>query len=144
MKLHHSVASPFVRKVRVVAIETGLDGRLELVTPTMTPIKPDADLIEDNPLGKVPCLVTSDGAALYDSRVICEYLDSRHDGAKMFRPRARRAGGRCGARPRAMAQDGCSPAMRRSCARSSGAGRSGSKARKEVPPRPRQPRWRGR
>ena len=86
MKLHHSVASPFVRKVRVVAIETGLDGRLELVTPTMTPIKPDADLVQDNPLGKVPCLVTDDGVALYDSPVICEYLDSLHDGPKMFPP----------------------------------------------------------
>ena len=90
MKLHHSVASPFVRKVRVVALETGLDGRLELVTPTMTPVKPDADLIQDNPLGKVPCLVTDDGAALYDSRVICEYLDSLHDRRKMF-PAAGRA-----------------------------------------------------
>jgi glutathione S-transferase len=86
MKLHHSVASPFVRKVRVVAIETGQNGRLELVTPTMTPIKPDADLVKDNPLGKAPCLVTDNGAALYDSRVICEYLDSLHDGPKMFPP----------------------------------------------------------
>jgi glutathione S-transferase len=86
MKLHHSVASPFVRKVRVVAFETGLDGRLELVTPTMTPVKPDADLVKDNPLGKVPCLVTDDGTALYDSRVICEYLDSLHDERKVFPP----------------------------------------------------------
>jgi glutathione S-transferase len=86
MKLHHSVASPFVRKVRVVAIETGQDGGLELVTPTMTPVKPDADLVKDNPLGKVPCLVTDDGTALYDSRVICEYLDSLHDERKVFPP----------------------------------------------------------
>jgi glutathione S-transferase len=84
MKLHYSVTSPFVRKVMAVAIETGVDGRLELVTPTMTPVNPDVDLVKDNPLGKVPCLVTADGAALYDSRVICEYLDSRHDGPKMF------------------------------------------------------------
>jgi glutathione S-transferase len=90
MKLHYSTTSPFVRKVMAVAIETGLDGRLELVTPTMTPVKPDADLVKDNPLGKVPCLVTADGAALYDSRVICEYLDSLHDGPKMF-PAAGRA-----------------------------------------------------
>jgi glutathione S-transferase len=86
MKLHYSATSPFVRKVMAVAIETGLDGRLEPVTPTMTPIKPDADLVKYNPLGKVPCLVTADGAALYDSRVICEYLDSLHDGPKMFPP----------------------------------------------------------
>ena len=42
MKLHHNVASPFVRKVMAVAIETGLDGRLELVSRMMTPVKPDA------------------------------------------------------------------------------------------------------
>jgi glutathione S-transferase len=49
----------------------------------MTPVKPDADLAADNPLGKIPCLVADDGAVLYDSRVICEYLDSLHDGPKM-------------------------------------------------------------
>jgi glutathione S-transferase len=69
-----------------VAIETGLEDRLEPVAATMTPVKPDADLARDNPLGKVPCLVTDDGAALYDSRVICEYLDSLHDGPKVFPP----------------------------------------------------------
>jgi glutathione S-transferase len=84
MKLHHNVASPYVRKVMAVAIETGLDGRLEPVVRIMTPIKPDADLVAANPLGKIPCLVNDDGAVLYDSRVICEYLDSLHDGPKMF------------------------------------------------------------
>jgi glutathione S-transferase len=84
MKLHYSLASPFVRKVMAVAIETGLDGRLERAHLTTTPVKPDAGLVRDNPLGKIPCLVTDEGAVLYDSRVICEYLDSLHDGAKMF------------------------------------------------------------
>jgi glutathione S-transferase len=86
MKLHYNVASPYVRKVMAVAIETGLDGRLEAVTRMMTPIKPDADVVRDNPLGKVPCLVADDGAVLYDSRVICEYLDGLHRGPKMFPP----------------------------------------------------------
>jgi glutathione S-transferase len=86
MKLHYNAASPFVRKVMAVAIETGLDGRIEPVVRMMTPVKPDAALVEDNPLGKIPCLVTDDGVALYDSRVVCEYLDSRHDGPKMFPP----------------------------------------------------------
>ncbi len=86
MKLHYNVASPYARKVMAVAIETGQDDRIEPVTRTMSPIKPDADLAADNPLGKVPCLVTEDGAALYDSPVICEYLDSLHDGPKMFPP----------------------------------------------------------
>ena len=84
MKLHYNVASPYARKVMAVAIETGQDDRIEPVTRTMSPVKPDADLAADNPLGKVPCLVTEDGAALYDSPVICEYLDSLHDGPKMF------------------------------------------------------------
>ena len=84
MQLHHNIASPYVRKVMAVAIETGLEDRLEPVGRMMTPVKPDADLVEDNPLGKIPCLVTDDGAVLYDSPVICEYLDSLHDGPKMF------------------------------------------------------------
>ncbi|MGH6896544.1 MAG: glutathione S-transferase [Geminicoccaceae bacterium] len=84
MRLHYNVASPYVRKVMAVAIETGLDDRLEPVTRMMTPVKPDADLVRDNPLGKIPCLVIDEGAVLYDSRVVCEYLDSRHDGPKMF------------------------------------------------------------
>ena len=88
MKLHYNVASPYVRKVMAVAIETGQDGRLEPVTRMMTPVGPDAELAADNPLGKVPCLVTDGGAALYDSRVICEYLDSLHDGPNMFPPAA--------------------------------------------------------
>ena len=91
MKLHHSVASPFVRKVMVLAIETGLDGRLELVTPDDDPGQAGCGPRQDNPLGKIPCLVTDDGAALYDSRVICEYLDSLHGGPRCSR-RGRRAG----------------------------------------------------
>ena len=84
MKLHYNAASPFVRKVMAVAIETGQEDRLAPVTRMMTPVKPDAELVLDNPLGKIPCLLTDDGAVLYDSRVVCEYLDSLHDGPKMF------------------------------------------------------------
>jgi glutathione S-transferase len=86
LKLHYNVASPYVRKVMAVAIETRLEARLEPVTPMMTPVNPDAGLTRDNPLGKVPCLFTDEGVALFDSRVICEYLDSLHDGPKMFPP----------------------------------------------------------
>jgi glutathione S-transferase len=84
MKLHYSVASPYVRKVMAVAIETGLRGRLELLERKMSPVAPSAELNRDNPLGKIPCLVTDEGLVLYDSRVICEYLDGLHDGPKMF------------------------------------------------------------
>jgi glutathione S-transferase len=69
-----------------VAIETGLAARIEPVKRLPSPVAPDAAVVADNPLGKIPCLLTDDGAALYDSRVICEYLDGLHQGPKMFPP----------------------------------------------------------
>ena len=82
MKLYHSPASPYVRKVRVCAIARGIDGRIELVpcNPNTSP----ATLLADNPLSKVPTLVTDDGLALFDSPVICEYLDSLGEALPMF------------------------------------------------------------
>ncbi len=77
MKLAYSPTSPYVRKVVVLLHETQqLDG-VELVTRTTTPLDADAALLHNNPLGKVPALERSDGPALYDSRVICAYLDDR-------------------------------------------------------------------
>ncbi|MEQ8665548.1 MAG: glutathione S-transferase N-terminal domain-containing protein [Rhodospirillales bacterium] len=73
MKLWFSTASPFVRKVRMAAIELGLDDRVELVEFGRP--GPASAVAADNPLGKVPTLVTDDGEAIYDSSVICEYLD---------------------------------------------------------------------
>lgn len=84
MKLYYSPASPYVRKVRVLALETGLMDDIELASVSLTPIGPDAALCSDNPVGKIPTLVRDDGSALYDSRVICEYLDSLHGGTPMF------------------------------------------------------------
>ena len=84
MRLHYNVASPYVRKVMAVAIEAGLRERLELAERKMSPVNPNAELNRDNPLGKIPCLVTDDGTVLFDSRVVCEYLDGLHDGPKMF------------------------------------------------------------
>lgn len=84
MKLYFSSASPFVRKVMVTAIETGLDKKIEQVPTSVVPVKPNLDLARDNPLMKVPTLVTEGGEALFDSRVICEYLDSLHDGRKLI------------------------------------------------------------
>jgi glutathione S-transferase len=86
MLLHSNAASPFVRKVMAVAIETGLAGRIEAVARLPSPVAPVDEVTADNPLGKVPCLLTDDGIALYDSRVICEYLDSLHDGPRIFPP----------------------------------------------------------
>ena len=74
MKLYYSTTSPYVRKVRVVAIEKGLAGRIELVAANPWP--DPAAIVGANPLGKVPALVTDDGLAVYDSPVICEYLDT--------------------------------------------------------------------
>ena len=84
MKLRFSPASPFVRKVTVVALETGLDKRIERVPASVAPTKPNPDVQKDNPLMKVPALALDGGETLYDSPVICEYLDSLHGGAKMF------------------------------------------------------------
>lgn len=84
MKLFFAPPSPFVRKVRVLAHEIGLIDRIEHVDVALTPIASDQALNAENPLGKIPCLVTDDGMALYDSRVACEYLDTLHDGPKMF------------------------------------------------------------
>jgi len=82
MKLRFSPLSPFVRKVRVFALETGQHERLELI-PTVTG-DPAAELWRDNPLIKIPALVLNDVDSLYDSAVICEYLDTTHDGPKFF------------------------------------------------------------
>ncbi len=84
MKLYSSGASPFARKVLVTALETGLEKRIESVATAVAPNKPNAELAPQNPLMKVPTLVTDGGEILFDSRVICEYLDSLHDGRKLF------------------------------------------------------------
>ena len=84
MKLHFAIASPYVRKVRVAAVELGLDDRIELLNRAMTPVSEEEELNADNPLGKIPCLITDGGQALYDSRVICEYLNSQAVGNNVF------------------------------------------------------------
>ena len=84
LKLRNSATSPYVRKVRVLLLETGLEDRVELIDTQVTPTNPNAELNVDNPIGKVPVLLTENGVALYDSPVICEYLDSLHSGTKMF------------------------------------------------------------
>jgi glutathione S-transferase len=84
MKLRYSPTSPFVRKVMVAAIETGLLDRIEKIPTSVAPTKPNEDVARENPLVKVPALITDDGLVLYDSPVICEYLDSLHSGAKLF------------------------------------------------------------
>ena len=76
MKLLYSAASPYARKVRVLAHELGLSDEIEVVTAAVSPIETNADVAARNPLAKVPTLNLADGTALYDSRVICDYLMS--------------------------------------------------------------------
>jgi glutathione S-transferase len=73
MKLYWAPTSPYARKALVAAHECGLAERIEVVATT--PATVEADLAPANPLGRIPALVTDTGEALYDSLVICEYLD---------------------------------------------------------------------
>jgi glutathione S-transferase len=77
MQLLDSPASPFCRKVRVLLHETGLIGEVAIVGVTNAPLAPDAQNKAKNPLGKIPTLVRADGPAIYDSRVICRFLDAK-------------------------------------------------------------------
>ena len=84
MKLIGSLTSPYVRKVRVVMAEKKLDFQLVLEDPWHS----DA-VIKSNPLGKVPCLVMEGGEAVFDSRVIVEYLDTLSPVGKLIPPPGR-------------------------------------------------------
>ncbi len=84
MKLFYTPITNLVHKVQVVAIEAGVYDRIERI-PTR-PMDRDADHVAANPLSKVPTLVRDDGTTLYGGPVIYEYLDSLHDGPKMFPP----------------------------------------------------------
>jgi glutathione S-transferase len=76
MKIFFSPASPFVRKCMVVAHELGIADRIEKLPSAAGPVKRDATIIPKNPLGQVPTFITDDGQVLFDSRVICEYLNA--------------------------------------------------------------------
>jgi glutathione S-transferase len=86
MKLFHSPSSPFGRKVLVCAAELGLAPRIELSPSAPHPVNRDARVVAHNPLGQVPTLITDDGEVLFDSRVICEYLDSLVPQPVLFPP----------------------------------------------------------
>jgi len=83
MKIFFSPASPYVRKCMVVAHELGLANRIEKLPSAASPVTRDQTIVPVNPLGKVPTFITDSGEALYDSRVICEYLDAQA-GGKLF------------------------------------------------------------
>jgi glutathione S-transferase len=81
LKLHWSPKSPFVRKVMVCAHELGVADRLERVRSVVAMATPNERLMVDNPLSKIPTLVLDDGNALFDSLVICEYLNDLSGGS---------------------------------------------------------------
>jgi glutathione S-transferase len=85
MKLIGSLASPFVRKVRVVLAEKKIDYTYELENVWAT----DTAIQTSNPLGKVPCLIMDDSGAMFDSHVIVEYLDTLTPVGKMIPPNGR-------------------------------------------------------
>ncbi len=82
MKLLSSPASPFGRKVKMAIWMKNLKDKVEVTTVDAT--KGDATLNAANPMGRIPVLVTSDGTAIHDSHVICEYLDSVGTGPALF------------------------------------------------------------
>jgi len=79
MRLYHNPASPFVRKVMILLHEAGATDRVTLVAASGNPLEPGTMPVDRNPLGKVPALERADGPTLYDSRVICRYLDTTLD-----------------------------------------------------------------
>ena len=82
MKLIGAISSPYVRKVRIVMSEKKLDYQLVLEDVWSA----DTAIMQSNPLGKVPCLVMEGGEALFDSRVIVEYLDTLSPVGKLIPP----------------------------------------------------------
>ncbi|TDL91379.1 glutathione S-transferase [Meridianimarinicoccus aquatilis] len=88
MRLHYSETSPYVRKVRVLLAETDQTDDVTLVKAAGTPLDPSGMPLAQNPLGKIPTLERDDGPALYDSRVICQYL--AHRAGSTFYPEAPR------------------------------------------------------
>lgn len=84
MKLYWSPRSPFVRKVMVCAHELSIAERIETVYARVSPAQVDAEVLKVNPIGRIPALVTESGMVLYDSHVICEYLDAEHGRSTLF------------------------------------------------------------
>jgi len=83
MKLLISPASPFVRKVRVLLREAGGTALVEEMAVATTPLATDPAILAHNPTGRIPVLIRPDGPAIFDSRVICRFLDDRL-GARLY------------------------------------------------------------
>ena len=103
MKLIGSPTSPYVRKVRVVMAEKKLDFQLVVEDPWGADV-----VLKSNPLGKVPCLVMEGGEAVFDSRVIVEYLDTLSPVGKLIPPAGRLLPNRNRRRRRVATSSACS------------------------------------
>ncbi len=84
MKLTFSPASPFARKVRIAAIETGLIDKIEFTPATVAPGQPNEEYSKITPLKKLPVLILDNGDVILDSYVIVEYLDELAGGGKLI------------------------------------------------------------
>jgi glutathione S-transferase len=84
MKLTFSPASPFARKVRIAAIETGLIDRIEFTPATVAPGQANEEYSKITPLKKLPVLILDNGDVILDSYVIVEYLDELAGGGKLI------------------------------------------------------------
>jgi len=80
MKLFWSSRSPYVRKVMICVYELGLQDRIERVPAVVSLSQPNATVMRDNPLGRIPTLILDDGRVFHESLLICEYLNSEHRG----------------------------------------------------------------
>ncbi len=84
MKLLYQTHSPFARKALVFAHEAGLADRIEVIHHETSPTARNDAVFALNPLGKVPVLITEPSEAIFDSGVICQYLDTLHDGPPLI------------------------------------------------------------
>jgi glutathione S-transferase len=86
MKLLYQTHSPYARKALVFAHEAGIAARIEVVHHETSPTQRNERVFAENPLGKVPVLVRPGHASIFDSDVICAYLDTLHDGRRLIPP----------------------------------------------------------
>ena len=80
MKIFYSALSPFARKCMLVAEELNLSDKIEKLASAANPVNRDQNILKHNPLAQVPTFFTDDGEVLFDSKVICEYLNEQGGG----------------------------------------------------------------
>lgn len=84
LTLHSQSHSPYARKTIVFAHEAGIVDRLDIIDQETSPTNRNPEVFAVNPLGKVPVLITPEAGAIFDSLVICDYLDGLHGGRRLI------------------------------------------------------------